>query len=246
VQKHRYKLSFFITLIVYIALIASYIYINQHKIIVDKPHVKTIELSLQTFIPPPQIPPQPEFDDFFEKPKLKTNEPKQLPLIDEDIATITKPIIKIKPPSKPKPKKRKKIKKHPKKKKHIEKIIQKQQQPESFAPQPSEIPATSTQPKKRQIASTANKEKFLARLRKKIDQGKSYPSIAKKRRVQGIVHVSFTISPTGELQNLQINGPRIFQSSAKNAVKNAFPVDTSSVTKLLPLNIRLKLHYQIH
>ena len=247
-QKHRYKLSFFITLAVYIALVAGYIYLNKNRVIIQNPPVKTLELALQTFIPPPQIPPQPDLEDFLEKPQLQEHHISPTPpLIEESITAIEKPVITIKPPVQRKPKKKRKKrahKKHPKKEKVI-KVVKQQSLPESVSTYKSQMPAV-TQPVRKATSSLAAKERFLTHLRQKIDKGKSYPHIAKKRRMQGIVQVSFTISKTGTLQNLQIKGPTVFRNSARNAVLGAFPVDTSSVTQHLPLHIRLKLHYQIH
>lgn len=227
-QKHRYKSSFLITLFFYIVFIGTYIYFIKHNHFVKQtiPKTKVVKLSLDAFVPPPlSLPPEPDIPDLIEKPVLQ-EVPPPVPL--------PQPII-TKPKIKPKPLKHKK-RKHKKVTKPVTKTIIKNKSDSKAVPLQPHIP----------IYSQADKERFLSRIRAKINQAKSYPRIAKKRHIEGIINVSFTITKNGNIANLSVNGPKVFHTSAKKAVLNAFPIDTTNAPVSLPLDIKLKLHYQIH
>lgn len=93
--------------------------------------------------------------------------------------------------------------------------------------------------------SQAEKNQFLAKIRAKINNHKSYPRMAKKRRMQGSVKVNFTILSNGKVGNISVSGPKVFHNSAKDAVKSAFPVNTKNAPISLPASINITLLYQI-
>ncbi len=231
-QKYRYTLSFFITLSLYIVFIGIYIYLTRHNIIAPKtPTTKVINLSLETLMLPPQIPITPDLPEPVTKPTFAHKEIPQIPLHE----VISKPTIKTKPP-KPHPRK-----KYTKQKKTSQKTVH-----------PKPIPDTKTVPTPTPVHeiktahfNTREKMRFLNTIRRKIDQAKSYPRAAKKRGIQGIVTLSFTVTAAGNITNLHIEGAKVFHTSAKNAVLAAFPIDTTDVPLSFPLDIRLKLHYRI-
>jgi len=94
-------------------------------------------------------------------------------------------------------------------------------------------------------SSPAQKNQFLANIREKINKHKSYPRVAKKRGMQGTVDVRFTILSNGNVGNIMVNGPKIFHTSAQNAVKSAFPINIKNAPISLPMSINIKLRYQI-
>jgi len=93
-------------------------------------------------------------------------------------------------------------------------------------------------------ASSKQKNLFLSTLKRKIDRAKSYPLIAQRRGMTGIVSVNFTVGANGQPGNIQVSGPRIFLASAKSAVLGAFPISTQGVD--LPLQISFTLNYTIN
>jgi protein TonB len=196
-----------------------------------RPETKVVKLSLEAFIPPPpSLPPEPDLPNLIEKPTLHEE------ILPPDLLPqplITKPKIKRKPP-KHKKRKRKNIQKR------INSVVTK------TAIQKQTITKTTPLPPRTPIHTQAERERFLSKIREKINQAKSYPRIAKKRHIEGIVNVSFTITKTGNIANLSIKGPKVFHTSAKRAVLNAFPIDTTNTPVTLPIDIKLKLHYQIH
>jgi protein TonB len=90
-------------------------------------------------------------------------------------------------------------------------------------------------------ASAQKKNKFLATLKRKISQNKSYPRVAKKRGMQGSVKVHFTITASGSVCNISVQGPKIFVNATKKAVQRAFPVKPIGVS--LPLTVTFSLNY---
>ena len=62
---------------------------------------------------------------------------------------------------------------------------------------------------------------------------------------QGTVEVKFTILRNGNVGNVMVNGPKVFHTSARNAVKSAFPIDVKNAPISLPKSINIKLRYQI-
>ncbi len=93
--------------------------------------------------------------------------------------------------------------------------------------------------------SAAAKNHFLAEVRRKIDRYKSYPRIAKKRRMQGTVKVHFTILPSGQVSAVSVEGPKVFLRSARQAVTNAFPVSVKDIPMHLPTTVNITLRYQL-
>jgi protein TonB len=93
--------------------------------------------------------------------------------------------------------------------------------------------------------SAAAKNRFLAQIRAKINRAKSYPRVAQKRRMQGIVKVRFTILANGRAGNISLSGPKIFYSSARKAVQKAFPVDIKKAPLRLPCTVNLSLRYKL-
>jgi protein TonB len=246
VKRHRYKTSFLLTALLYILPVTCYLYLSKKTIVSDqKPKAHTIELALSQFVPQPApsaapVPiheeqplkeePEPKEEPVRKKPESKVP-PKRVP---EKI--LPKEAI-LKPPSLPKAKpvvKKKHITKQRKKKPGHKKHVKKRVHP------------------KRRISgggtprySAAQKNAFLAAIRRKINRAKSYPRIAQRRGLQGVVNVQFTIFPNGRVGNITFSGPRIFYASARKAVENAFPVNPKKATLRLPASVTLSLHYKL-
>jgi len=242
-QKHRYKVSFFLTALLYIIPTVSYLYfLQQHFFTASEPKESVIELSLSQFVP--EAVPQSETvieevveetveeepEPVVEKPE-ETEPPKPEP---EPEPEKPEPILKEMPVVKPVVQKKKHVSKQVRKKKPVKKTAKKH-----------------TVRRKRHKRggtphySTAQKNRFLAQIRHKIEKAKSYPRIARKRRMQGVVRVHFTILKSGKLGRLTLKGPKIFYASARKAVQSAFPVNVKKATIQLPATVNLSLRYKL-
>lgn len=215
-------------------------YLEQQMLVAaQKSEEKTIKMALSDFVPevlpPIEEPEKPvveeepleEEEPVIEPEIIEEPLPEKEPEIKEEV--IPEPIVqKITPkPVVKEVKKKPKVKKKTKKKRVKQKRVKKS--------------VYSTRSK----SSKAEKNRFLANIRAKIDKYKSYPRIAKKRRMQGSVKVKFTILRSGKVGNISVKGPKIFHTSARKAVKSAFPVNAKKSPISLPKNINLTLRYQI-
>jgi len=187
--------------------------------------VKEIEKPIVEEEPIPEEKPVVEKEPVVEPEIIKEPVPEEKPTpepVVEKVVPKPKPIVQeVK--KKPKPKATEKISKKTAKQK------QRQQKASS----------------QRSITSAAEKNQFLANLRAKINKHKSYPRIAQKRGMQGTVKVEFTILSDGNVGNISVSGPKVFHSSARNAVESAFPLNVKSAPISLPKSINITLRYQI-
>ncbi len=233
--KHRYKVSFFLTTILYFSLIVIYLYIQAKSIIADqKPEDKAIQISISSFV-------EEVVEEIIEEPEPEIIEmPKYIIEPIMDLPNIIK-IIEPKDINKTKPKKIKKIKKKIK----IKKKVNKKKVKRKATPKKS---SKVTKGRKKTGITKNNKAKknqFAAKVRQKINRNKKYPKIAKRRGMQGKVKVRFTILRNGNVGNISLKGPKVFHKSAKSAIKKSFPISTKNIPISLPKSFNLTLHYQL-
>jgi len=233
-QKYRLLFSYLITAIIYASIFEIISYSPSSLLVAKEQNKeKKIALSLSAFVP-----------EVLNTPKTIKKTPqkalKKAPkaLIKEKILNIPK----AKPLKKVEKKKIKKIKK-----KNIKNIknIKKKQKKIYHKKTSSKKSLAKKALRKQHKSSKAQKNRFLSKIRYKINANKSYPRIAQKRQMQGSVKVSFTILRSGAVGNITLSGKRVFFASAKEAVKSAFPISTKNAPISLPLHISITLHYRI-
>ena len=233
--KYRFFIAFCSTALFYLCLIFLF-FTLQHLYIgtEQKPKEERVTLSLATFEPIQEVIEEPVIEPIIEPIEEKVEPPKEEPVVEEVPELVVEKIVeKITPVVKKKKKVKKKIKKKRKKKK----VRQKRTKTRKVS--------SKKTPKRTRHASPAKKNKFLSILRAKIDKNKTYPRIAKRRRMQGVVSVKFTILANGHVTNIRIKGPKVFHSSARNAVKKSFPIPMASAPISPPTTVNFKLRYQI-
>ena len=244
---HRHITAYIITTVFYGLTVFLIYYSQTHKFVsTQKPKESVIQMSLSQFVPPapptpiiekieepipvePILEPEPVVEKEIEEEPEVIKEVIPEPVVEKKTVTPVKKIVK---------KEEKPKKKVVKKKKTVKKIIKKKPKKKRATP------SRQASPKQNQ-SSTAEKNKFWNMLRKKIDKKKSYPRIAKKRGMEGIVNVKFTILRNGNIGNISVSGPKIFHNSARQAVKNAFPINAQKSPVSLPTSINIKLRYQL-
>ena len=245
-KKHRYKVSFLITALLYAIPVLLYLYWLKKTIIVsDVPKEHAIELALSQFVPeaPPSVvkaPVQPETLVEEKEPEEKPEEKpsphvpeKEEPTPQPDPEPIVKETPVPEPVAKPKPKpaKKKAVTKRHAKQKHVKKKRIRQKRRVSGGGSPH--------------YSAAQRNSFLAHIRARINRAKSYPRIAQRRGMQGTVRARFTILKNGHVGNIVLSGPKVFHSSARKAIRSAFPVDVKRATLTLPATVNLSLRYKL-
>lgn len=244
--KHRFFISYFSTSLIYLFGVSMFFYLQKHYIVSSKnSEEKVVQLYMSSFQPEVVTPvEQVEQIEEIEQPIVE-EEPvvEEKPIVEPEIIkeptpeeeleikeeVISEPVV---PKVMPKPVVQE-VKKKPKKKKRTKKKTVKKKQ-------------LSQKASSRKVKSSpAQKNQFLSNLRTKINKYKSYPRIAKKRGMEGKVKVKFTILQSGKVGNISVSGPKVFHSSARNAVKRAFPINVKNATISLPQSINITLRYQI-
>jgi len=118
---------------------------------------------------------------------------------------------------------------------------------ESANPHGEKTPVT---PIKEEPKNDLLKEKqalFLAHLIEKINNNKSYPNMARRRAIEGNVELSFEIFSDGSVHNITlIQGKKIFEQSAFEAISKSFPVHVESTLFDFPKEFKITLAYILH
>ncbi|SFZ98661.1 Ferric siderophore transport system, periplasmic binding protein TonB [hydrothermal vent metagenome] len=208
---------------------------NQKYVVSQEEKDKVINISLSQFVPEViELPPEPE--------PIVEPEPEPVPEVEPEPEQIPEPIVekKIVAPV-PIVEKPKKIEKKIPKKKIVKKRVVKKKNTKKSVRKKS----TSSRRATSSRVDANKKSKFLAQIRAKINRAKSYPRIAQRRGMQGVVKVRFTILKNGRVGHISIKGPKVFHSSARSAVKKAFPINTKNAPLNLPTTVNLSLRYKL-
>jgi len=219
---NRLFISYVITTIFYLALVGIIVYIPEAtKIATETSQEKVIQMSVTDFMP--EVLPVEEVEEKVEEPKEEEKKVEEVVLL---------PVVETKVVEKPKPKKKTQKKKTVKKKIAKKKVVKKKKT------------ARKASAQKRKV-NPAKVNRFYREIRMKINKYKSYPKIAKRRRMQGTVNVKFTILASGRVSNISISGPKVFHKSARKAVQRVFPVNVKNIPVSLPTTVNVTLHYTI-
>jgi len=222
----------------------AYFYVQQRNVIADqKPQDQTVHLSLSSCVCEP-VPPVEEPEEIEkEEPVVEEEvieEPKPEPIVEEK--PVPEEVIPepVEPKITPKP-----VVEEIKKKPVVKKKVQKKKKKKVRKRAPAKTTKGAKQTGVAQKNALAKKNQFLAKIRRKINEHKSYPKIAKRRGMQGAVKVQFTILASGNVGHISVSGPKVFHNSARHAVKCAFPINTKNVPISLPESVNLTLRYKL-
>ena len=92
------------------------------------------------------------------------------------------------------------------------------------------------------------KRAFKRETRNIINSNKRYPTMAKRRHIQGRVHVTFDILSSGEITNIQTSGASsILQKSARKSVIQSSPLNIPPVLQSqFPMNsVSINIDFQL-
>ncbi len=183
----------------------------------------------------PEVLPEPEPEPKIEpKPKPK---PKVKP----------KPKKKVKPKPKSKPKPKKKVTPKPKKKPvkiSTKKSHQRQIVTQNTRPVNKKAAVSPMRSETDQKLINQTRKNYEALLIRHIEVHKNYPRVARKRRIQGKILVSFTLLADGNINNLTINGKRsILKKATKKAIDYALPMPKPPKQISLPMQIKFYMNY---
>ena len=252
-SKVRYGSSFLVSSIIYIAMVSIYFNIIDRPKVIQKPKEQRIKISVITPPPPPKkVEPKPIIKPTPPPPKVEPIKPKP-----------KKKIVK-KPKTKPKHKPKKIVKKV---KKVVKQKVKRVIKPKKVALKPKvvkeiiePIPIAPVEPK-RAISEvkvvknskplndlSAKKREFLKSVRESIYSNKRYPLRAKRRNIQGRIHVTFDILADGDIVNIRVDdGPRVLKKEVRRALRKSFPIDIPpSISSEFPMrNISVNIDFKL-
>ncbi|HEB95258.1 MAG TPA: energy transducer TonB [Sedimenticola thiotaurini] len=97
------------------------------------------------------------------------------------------------------------------------------------------------------VDRAVGRERYLARLLRLIERQKSYPGAARRRNLEGRVEVSFTISCSGAVTDLQVAGGHgMLRKSARRAVQRALPLPAPPSGVKCPTRVRYRMLFELH
>lgn len=112
--------------------------------------------------------------------------------------------------------------------------------PQEYIATPQETPVYAPPPQNHAVESDLSNEKraFKEATRNIINANKQYPKMAKRRHIQGTVHVTFDILNNGDIFNIRTSGAStILQKAARKSVMQSSPLNVPSVLQSqFPMN----------
>jgi len=112
--------------------------------------------------------------------------------------------------------------------------------PQEYIATPQETPVYAPPPQNHAVESDLSNEKraFKQATRNIINSNKQYPKMAKRRHIQGTVHVTFDILNNGDIFNIRTSGAStILQKAARKSVMQSSPLNVPSVLQSqFPMN----------
>lgn len=173
-------------------------------------------------------------------------------------APVPKEVKKEKKPKTEKPKKKPKPKPvptpEPEAKKaplpeEIEESVEDESEEEPTEESVEQAPPASQQTAESQISTDeieARKNIFLQELRETIKRNKSYPKVARRRRIQGEVSLEFCVLADGSLAKINIkSGKKVFYTAVKEAVVKSSPIVNPPEILTYPLDVTLILDFRL-
>ena len=246
--KHRFFISLLTTIVLYALMGLLFFYVFPEIIgTAHKPQEKIITISMSEYVPevtpPVEAPAEESVEPMPQKPVIEETKPEE-PVMQEVIPEPIKPKLIPQPVVKKIVQKKviKKVKKKVMKKKRVKKKTLKKRVTKR------KTTAKKTSHKKRASktqASPAKKNSVLNQLRAMINKNKTYPRIAQRRGMQGVVKARFTILSNGKVGTISLRGKKVFYKSARKAIERAFPINVKNAPLSLPTTVNLTLRYQI-
>ncbi len=238
---NRYTKSFILTLVLYLAIFGSFLYSTEEEKQLKSSQKKSEQVVKFTIIQE-SIP--------IEKKKESVVKKKTITKQKE-----IKRIVKKKPVTKKlQPKVEQKKKKALVKKKETN-VVKKVIKPKQTIVKKQIVQIKQN---KSNVKNTVNHQdilkkhkeqqnKYYTQIKETINKNKSYPKMAIKRGIEGIVKIEFTISQYGELLSFNIiEGKRVFKKSITTAVKNSFPLTPPKDVLTSKTSLSLQIDYRLY
>jgi len=89
-------------------------------------------------------------------------------------------------------------------------------------------------------------ERYLTEVMAHIERHKWYPKAARRRRIEGTIHVRFILHTNGVITHLQVgNGSTVLRVAARQAVEKAMPMPKPPGTIHCPLACKFRMRFAL-
>ncbi len=90
------------------------------------------------------------------------------------------------------------------------------------------------------------RQRYLADLMAHIEQHKWYPKSARRRRIEGMVHVDFTLFADGSTSDVSVkNASPVLLAAARDAVAKAVPMPLPPAIIDCPMNCEFRMNFNL-
>lgn len=156
-----------------------------------------------------------------------------LPTPPKPVQQVVKEVTPPKPKLKEKP-----AKKIVKPKKVVQPLVQEQA-----------VASTVSKDVQRQVTkdSKVTKQRYLSKLLTIIEGNKYYPLTARRRGIEGNIHVSFLLKEDGYINGLDASGgPMLLRRAAKKAVTKSLPLPTTPAEIEYPMHVSYAMQFNLN
>lgn len=102
------------------------------------------------------------------------------------------------------------------------------------------------QPEKTIQQKTNKQNNYIKEILLEIEKNKFYPALARRRNMQEVIPVSFTLLESGEVMNVVTTGRyKILRHAAKSAILNALPFTTPPSEMRLPFKVKYLMAFNL-
>lgn len=169
----------------------------------------------------------------FPQPKPESIMPIDQPPVEQPVSD---------PPPKPKPKPKPKPV-HKPKPKPVQTPVEKPKEPEEVVEETQESPPPPPAAS-RQLVDLKNQ--YISELLAKIEKNKFYPTIARRRNLQGMIQVRFRLGCQGEVESLEIEGKHsLLRKAAGKAIEASMPLPKIPAEIECPVLIDYAMAYKL-
>ncbi len=96
------------------------------------------------------------------------------------------------------------------------------------------------------VVDTTNRDRYLASVLSLIEAHKFYPTLARRRGLQGHVDVRFTLDARGGISDLDVTGSHsMFVVAAREAINNVMPLPAAPSADSFPMAVHFQMIFKL-
>ncbi|WP_157819217.1 energy transducer TonB [Mariprofundus aestuarium] len=127
----------------------------------------------------------------------------------------------------------------------VQEVVQQQVSEPVAVAQPMAVAAVAT-PQIDEGLIKRETQRYLSEVMAHIEQHKWYPKAARRRGIEGEVHISFKLLPDGSTHQLVVeDGPTMLVAAARKAVEKSMPMPTPPAMIDCPLECEFRMRFNL-